>query len=240
MTRFTWDERIAQVQTQRNANHRFMSLAGLGTPPDPLIWPILERFGALGIPTRGSCQGHIIPEDSRPPMAFVTVSQGDMDSAQHRRWLAAVDSFLAPAVMPIARFSIDVLGFSVLWHQVSQNFADERLRVLTSWANKLDEAGRHMVASDPEDWSVWVMPDVGVPAAVDPRRMETPFVAFLDTQDRQVDFVVRRRLAGWDWNAIAHQVRWAETACREAWEAFWSDWLALQSRVPIRQRKCFV
>ena len=214
-----------------------MSLAGLGTPPDPLIWPILDRFGALGIPTQGSCQGHIIDGGSEPPKAFVSVSQMTMDVAARRRWLVAVDSFLAPIVMPFALFSVNAIAFRVDWHErVSQDFATEHSRVLAVWADKLDAAGRSLVASDPDDWSVWVMPDVGVPAGVDPRCMETPFVAFLHTQNRWVDRVIRRRLGGCDWATIANEMRWAEVGCRAAWEQFWAAWLIQQSQIPIRTR----
>ncbi|PSR25398.1 MAG: hypothetical protein C7B46_20660 [Sulfobacillus benefaciens] len=239
MRRLSWNERVALVQAQRDASQRFMALAGLGTPPDPLIWPILVRFGALGIPTVGSCQGHLIPGDTRPPIAFVSVSQMTRNSAVYRRWLAAVQAFLAPAVMPLARFCVDPLSFMIQWHERPRQveiFTHEQSRVLSLWADKLDIAGHHAVLTESEDWSVWVMPDVGVPDGVDPRRMETPFVAFLSRQGRSVDAIVRQRLSGREWTAIAQSVQWTETACQNAWTAFWQDWLVEQSQCPIRPR----
>lgn len=69
----SWSDRVNQIEAQRAVQAQKMTLVGLGQPVDPLIWPIPDRFHALGIPTRGSCEGHWIPYSQRPLNPFVTV-----------------------------------------------------------------------------------------------------------------------------------------------------------------------
>lgn len=228
--RLTWDERVNLAKVQRPVSERRLTLAGYGRVVDSLLWPILDRFWALGIPTRGSCQGHRV-SDHTPPRMFVTVTSGP-EPALRRRWLAAVNAFLTPITMPYALFGVDVLGFHVQWHADSPEFPAQQAQVLQVFRDKLDTAGRALVASDPDDWSVWSMPDPGVPDAVDLRNVELPFAMFLSQQPRRVELLVSRRLDGNDWNTIARMLQWTETACREAWDVFWDAWLT-ESRTLI-------
>lgn len=229
--RQSWEDRVAAVAAHRSVSAYRMAVSGFGQPVDRHIWPVLDRFGALGIPTVGSCEGHFAPGNPQPPSLFVSVDSGPEPALRHR-WLAVVDELLQPVVMgaPI-RLSVGVMDVSVDWHHIPEDFPTEQSRVLTILCDKLDAAGRRLVAdTSVDDWAVWVIPDLEVPDGVDPTRMGMAFVEFLSQQDPRVDRIVRNRLDGFDWPRIAGAVHSPESQCRQAWEAFWDDWLQVQQK----------
>lgn len=114
----SWSDRVNQIEAQRAVQAQKMTLVGLGQPVDPLIWPIPDRFHALGIPTRGSCEGHWIPYSQRPLNPFVTVHG---DPALRHQWLAIVESFLAPPLINTAEVTLIRIGNAARWYVTATN-----------------------------------------------------------------------------------------------------------------------
>lgn len=226
-------ESLVQAQTERQAEaSRCTALAGYGQPMDPAMWPIIERFWALGIPTAGSCQGHQISETSWSE-TFVSVdlwgASPSVIQRRHQIVLALVDQ------RPVAGAEIHVTATSVYctyrnWVGQHRTMSQKWLLGLQAIIEALDTAGRYCVEHEPA-WEPWSGPAPGVPDAVDPVRLGTEeWHAFLRGLDRPTWTCVTDRLIGRSWEQTAQDNGMSIEQAKAQWEKVWQNWLDQQDR----------
>ncbi|AEW04064.1 hypothetical protein Sulac_0523 [Sulfobacillus acidophilus DSM 10332] len=51
----SWEEHFAALAANRTRHVWEIPVAGGGQPLEPMVWPLIEIFWALRIPTVGSC-----------------------------------------------------------------------------------------------------------------------------------------------------------------------------------------
>lgn len=194
-----------------------MTLSSLGQPLDDGLWPILDRFWALGLSTQGSCAGHQVGD-----VTFVAVN------ARLRGDVTTVARWLMPAVTPRAIFTVSVAGFETQYPLATSEAAYAALheRALPWWCGKLDQAGRDCVLDYP-DWEPWDGPALDVPSAVDANTLLTPFIGYLGTLDPATEMVVRQHLSSVaaTWEALATRLHEPVDRVIDRWESAWQEWV---------------
>lgn len=227
-----WNERVALVDAARDTSLRQIHLAGLGQALDPLMWPIIARFWALGIPTVGSCQGHYSPSNCSEAVTFVSVRSSQAD-AEARRW-RLVKAFLTPPVAPYVLFSASVMGFEVYYRPVDskETFEQRQQEALSVWVDKLDRVGRECTQQEPP-WVSWEGPARDVPESVDAFRLKVPFIRYLGELDHLSERIVRWQLSGFSWEDTARYQGVSVNEAQARWNQAWAGWLERQKSVTV-------
>lgn len=219
-----WMRRIDRYMAHKSAWTRRMTLAGFGQEPDEPIFPLLCRFWALGIPTTGSCAGHIWSTTHYANLFVVVAARSSFAQAQWRRvvnawwdypqWGGGTQLLINAHVAEWRLLPPDSIRDGILRLQ--------QLRALI--VERLDTIGPHLI-EDP-------MPDVGWhgPAPHVPSHIETlpawDWVHFVRRYPQLYQDVVTARLDGWAWHQIAQDYAVTIPIARSIWQEVWDAWLA--------------
>lgn len=231
-----WNDRVAMVAARQADHARRIQIAGMGQPLDPLMWPIIHRFWALGIRTVGSCQGHAPKPDSDAiSRTFVTVR--GHDPLVQARWKRLVFEFLTPVISPGVLFGVTVLGFESSYPSVTspEDFAQRLERALSLWVKKLDQVGQACLEQEPP-WEAWDGPAADVPSAVDPQWMLNPFVDYLAQLDPLSNQIVRWHLNVFSWEDTAHYAGVSVDEAKARWDQAWAGWIDRQAARGVRPK----
>lgn len=240
-----WQRCGAAQEAQRRDLARRITIAGSGTSLDPDLWPVIERFWALGIPTIGSCAGHLYPtaNGAQRSQLFVTVNFL-MGAGPRRRWRRFVQAVVTQR--PVAGAMIQVSATSV-----SAEFSNHAGRqwsleakaqhVLDNLCSALNVAGLSSLAAGAR-WDPWDGPAPDVPDAVRLEPLNSmEYVSYKHGQARAVSSVVDARIRGLSWDTIARRTSCSVVEARRRWDVYWAEWIARQdtatSRFPSRGRQ---
>lgn len=225
----TWDELVQLQAAQRAMHARWAALEGYGQPMDEALWPIIERFWALGIHTRGSCQGHPSPDEAAWSQTFVTLN---ITTESESRWQRLVLAMLRGQGVAGVEF---LVSSSTIHSEYSSRFGkqltlEQKWRhALGNWIAALDNAGRECLQYE-APWQPWVSGAAEVPEAVRLDGLLTrAYPQYLHALDDPHHHTVLYRFDGWDWDHIATFTRTNPAVAQQRWEEVWDDWLAHQN-----------
>ncbi len=227
-TPVAWEQRIHTQAAARTDHARRLGLAGFGQFLDPLLWPIIDRLWALGLPTTGSCQGHeMYGNPYGYPVTFVSMGFDLMeDAATRSRWHQLIAEFLTPQVAPGIVFAVTTLGLETRYlHYPPGTFDTLHKHALSLWCQKLDTVGRACLLRE-IPWEPWPGPALDVPAVVDFSHLRSSFAADLDILDPWKKAVIFSHIRGASWSHIAGTVHRSPADLMRVWDTFWSEWLA--------------
>jgi hypothetical protein len=217
-----WRQLVAAQEANRADHARRIQLAGWGQPLDPLLWPVIDRLWALGLPTHASCQGHPSADTAITWIRFSNFLEHDDSTAGHR-WKRFYYAFHRLQGFAMVATRQDLFA-SYPTRTRGLPFAERQARVLRRWAAIADAAGRECLQHEPP-WEPWAGPAVGIPAAVD---LGPTLADFLHQLPWPQSLTIHQRLDGRPWAAVAQSAGLREAECRALWDRTWAECLAYQ------------
>ena len=217
-----WNDLLSQQFALREQHARQCALAGYGQPLDEALWPVIERFWALGIPTTGSCQGH--PQGNGEwSQSFVLIRHRPGIAA---RWNTLVLGLLDVVGMPGVQHKVFARGWECCYTDRGEHTPEVRWRHgLNDWLEVLDTVGNRTIQQQGLTWEPWSGPALAVPQDI----VVTPgftdrLLAFRRQLSPDDHLILTLGLELSNLEEVAHRLNRPLDRINSAWQHVWEAW----------------